>query len=89
MSTRNNNYEIYIMDTDGQNQTRLTQSDTFEDFAAWSPDGKWLIFSSSLAGGDWNICRLPVESQYEKQIIEKRLTTNGGWMASWQPASPR
>lgn len=85
MSNRDGNGEIYEMDANGQNQTRLTQTESFEDFAAWSSNGKWLIFCSTLTGGVWDIYRITVHGPDETEPVAQRLTTEGGWMASWQP----
>jgi TolB protein len=43
-SARDGNYEIYVMDIDGRNQTRLTNSPEAEISPAWSPDGRRLVF---------------------------------------------
>ena len=41
------NYEIYLGDLESDRQVRLTYSDSFGGFPAISPDGRWLLFSSS------------------------------------------
>jgi TolB protein len=41
------NYEIYLGDLESDRQVRLTYSDSFDGFPAISPDGRWLLFSSS------------------------------------------
>ena len=41
------NYEIYLGDLQSSEQVRLTDNDAFDGFPAISPDGKWLLFSSS------------------------------------------
>lgn len=46
-SYRDGNSEIYIMDGDGSNQTRLTDSPAREEFPIFSPDGSKIIFSST------------------------------------------
>lgn len=44
--TENKNYDIYTMNSDGTNITNLT-NDALEDYSPdWSPDGKWIAFSS-------------------------------------------
>src|SRR6185312_15638991 len=49
-SDRDGNFEIYVMDTDGGGQIRLTEN-AGEDYSpAWSPDGKRLAFVSSRDG---------------------------------------
>src|SRR5438093_985053 len=49
-SDRDGNMEIYVMDSDGGGQTRLTE-DAGEDFSpAWSPDGSRLTFISTRDG---------------------------------------
>ena len=51
-SQRDGNSEIYMMRPDGSHQTRLTQTpDMFEERPAWSPDGRYLLFSQS--GSEW------------------------------------
>jgi Tol biopolymer transport system component len=40
------NFEIYTMDTDGSNQTRITNSPGEDAHAHWSPDGSQLTFHS-------------------------------------------
>ena len=36
--------ELYVIDSDGAHETRLTHTPTSEDWPAWSPDGKLIAF---------------------------------------------
>lgn len=44
------NYEIYVMDADGSNETRLTNDPNYDFSPAWSPDGKKIAFASMRTG---------------------------------------
>jgi Tol biopolymer transport system component len=39
------------MDGDGRNRRRLTDDDALETMPALSPDGEWVVFPTSRAGG--------------------------------------
>jgi TolB protein len=45
-STRDGNYEIYVMNADGSNQQRLTHQLEADRQPDWSPDGKRIVFQS-------------------------------------------
>ena len=49
-SSRNSNQDIYVMDADGSNSTRLTNHPASDVNPAWSPDGTKIAFVSSRAG---------------------------------------
>lgn len=42
--------EIYVMDADGSNQTRLTENDKEDYGPTWSPDGEKIVFSTNRDG---------------------------------------
>lgn len=44
------NREIYVMDADGSNQTRITNNPAFDVQPFWSPNGKQIIFTSNRDG---------------------------------------
>jgi len=46
VSNRDGNDEIYMMDYDGQNQTRLTFNKTTDYMPAWSADGRKIAYTS-------------------------------------------
>lgn len=46
VSDRDGNLEIYSMNADGTNQTRLTTDSASDLSPDWSPDGKWIVFQS-------------------------------------------
>jgi hypothetical protein len=48
---RQGNQEIYVMNADGSDQTRLTEDDAIDAAPAWSPDGRRIAFASSRGGG--------------------------------------
>jgi dipeptidyl aminopeptidase/acylaminoacyl peptidase len=39
-------FDIYVMNSDGSGQTRLTDNDGFDGHPSWSPDGTKIAFSS-------------------------------------------
>ena len=49
-SLRDGNSEIYTMDSDGSNQTRLTFHEANDGTSAWSPNGQQIVFRSERDG---------------------------------------
>jgi len=70
VSTRDGNVEIYKMNTDGNNQVRLTNNSAWDGCPVWSPNGEKIAFVSSRDGN------------YEIYLMDadgsnlKRLTNN-------------
>ena len=50
LSTRDGNPEIYVMNEDGTEQMRLTNTEEPEYHISWSPNGKRLVFVSEREG---------------------------------------
>ena len=46
------NFEIYVMDADGSNKTRLTNDPSTDTRPDWAPAGDKIVFQSSRAGGE-------------------------------------
>lgn len=51
-TTRDGNSEIYVMNADGSNQTRLTVDPAIDADPGWSPDGSRLVFASTRDGNE-------------------------------------
>lgn len=49
-SNADGNAEIYVMNSDGTGQMRITRNSAEDSFARWSPDGKRIIFASNRSG---------------------------------------
>ena len=46
MSHRDGNWDVYIVDVDGQNLVRLTSNQDNDGLPTWSPDGRYVAFVS-------------------------------------------
>ena len=74
VSSRDGDFEIYIMNADGSNQTRLTVDPAIDIYPSFSPDGSKIVFSSYRDGNaeiyvmdvdGSNIVRLTNNSAYD------------------------
>ena len=52
VSTRDGNEEIYTMNSDGTNQTRITNNGVLDTHPVWSPDGDFIVFQSRRSGNN-------------------------------------
>jgi dipeptidyl aminopeptidase/acylaminoacyl peptidase len=52
VSNRDGNLEIYVMNSDGTDQTRLTTNPTYDGEPGWSPDGSKIVFVSDRDGNN-------------------------------------
>ena len=82
-SGRDGNDEIYVMDADGRNQTRLTHDMAINGAPAWSPDGSMIVFESSL-DEDTIIVVMNADGTNPRNLTEEVL--NGVWERNSGPA---
>ncbi len=87
------NTEIYVMNSDGSNQTRLTNNSAFDRDPQWSPNGEKIVFTSDMSPSDFvDIYTMnPDGSNLTKLTNSTRigLTYSGYVYPSWSPDSKR
>jgi Tol biopolymer transport system component len=72
--------EIYVMDADGSNQTRITNNTYWDHGPTWSPDGAEIAFQSVRASGS-HIFVMNSDGSGQVQIT----TVAGNYAAAWSP----
>lgn len=70
ISNRSGLAQVWRMETDGTNQTQLTSGD-FKDRPRWSPDGRWIVYTSQGTGtGLW---KMPADGGEPIQLTDRRV----------------
>lgn len=80
-SYREGNYGIYVMNSDGSNQTRLTSDRLITGEPAWSPDSKKIAFVS-YRDGDQEIYVMDADGGNQTQLTNNDCSDNG---PVWSP----
>jgi dipeptidyl aminopeptidase/acylaminoacyl peptidase len=62
-SERNGSADLYRMHADGSSVERLTDDPSYDDQAAFSPDGNQIVFVSTRAAGTANLWILDVKTK--------------------------
>jgi len=64
----NGNINIYTINPDGSNMRRLTEGNGNNEDPCWSPDGRYLVFSSNRDGGGYNLYIMNANGQNQRRI---------------------
>jgi TolB protein len=80
MSSRDGNWDLYIVDSDGTGLRRLTQDASNEGLPTWSPDGRALAFVSDQ-GGQWAVWAMAPDGSGQRELFE---IGGGGLGPDWQ-----
>jgi serine/threonine-protein kinase len=77
---RDGNWDIWVYDLERGVPTRLTFDDSQETEQVWSPDGKYLVFSSNVEGQE-NLYRKPADGSGDAERITE--SQQAQWATSW------
>jgi len=76
-------YEIYLVDSDGENLRRMTETEMGEDHPAWSPDGERILFDADYDGdGFYEIYTLDADGTNLIRLTENAANDQFG---DWSP----
>jgi len=78
--------EVYAIDADGANLTRLTYNDVADGFPAWSPDGSRIAFASER-DGNWEIYLMAADGSGQTNLSRSPGATDT--QPAWSPDGSR
>lgn len=78
--------EIFVINFDGSGLRNLTAGANGDNrFPTWSPDGRWLAFTSNRAkDGSWKLYKMRADGSHVTQLVEIDLAA-GAVSADWGP----
>ncbi len=85
VSNRDGNAEIYLMEPDGSNQTRLTNTQGEELAPVWSPDGTKIMFESNR-DGNYEIYAMNSDGSHQMRLTNNPAADDSG---AWSPDGTR
>ena len=86
-SQRDGNSEIYVMNSDGSAQIRLTDNDAKDWYPFWSPDGEKIVYQSSeTEDGPAQLVVMNADGSDAQQITDGPYTHSS---PSWSPDGKR
>ncbi len=73
--------DLYVIDADGSDEERLTETTAQEDYAGWTPDGEWvLVARSEVEGGAFDLYAVRVDGDCEVRLTETEASeTSPSW----------
>ena len=80
-SARDGSWEIYVMEADGSNQTRLTDDNADDRNPVRSPDGDKIAFIS-LRDGNWEIYVMEADGSNQTRLTDNDASDRG---PAWSP----
>ncbi len=85
MSCVDDNWEVYIVNTDGSGLRNLTQNPTNDGLPTWSPDGGSIAFVSDRDGG-WGIWVMNVDGSNQRKLFDISGQIDGYPVREWYSA---
>ena len=83
MSSRDGDENIYVMDSNGTNQIRITPNTSNETHPVWSPDGLKIAFRSDR-DGNFEIYTMNADGTGQTRLTSK-TTWQTDMYAAWSP----
>jgi len=80
-ASRNGNFDVYAMSTDGGEEIRLTTDESLDDGPEYSPDGKY-IYINSYRSGMMQIWRMKADGSDPEQMT---FDAHSNWFAHIAP----
>jgi hypothetical protein len=76
MSQREDNWDIYLINIDGTDLTRLTTDEANDGLPTWSPDGRAIAFVSNR-GGPWAVWAMTLRGTGIRQLFTMAGSPDG------------
>jgi TolB protein len=67
-SMNDSKFDIYIINSDGSNMKKLTDSSGNNEDPCWSPDGRFLVFSSNRDGGGYHLYLMNANGENQRRL---------------------
>jgi len=85
-SHRDGNWEIYTIQPDGTNETRLTRREAQDRFALWSPDRSRIAFGSQVGSTRWDLWVMDANGLNQHRVFSS-IVAKGN--RQWSPDGRR